>query len=140
MRVKTFAVIDTNVVVSAIMSDGYPNDIIEIVREGNIIPVFDKRMLSEYNEVLSRKKFGFAPQNIYDTLYNIVSNGILINDVEQAKAKFVDRDDIPFFEVKESSGELDSYLVTGNLKHFPKSDSTVTPKELINTMKLFDVF
>lgn len=140
MRAKTFAVIDTNVIVSAMMSNGFPSDILQMVREGNVIPVFDKRMLSEYYEVLSRKKFGFSPQSIYDTLYNIVDSGMLINDVEQAKEQLIDRDDIPFFEVKESSEELDSYLVTGNLKHFPKSDSTVTPKELINIMKMFDRF
>lgn len=117
MRAKTFAVIDTNVVVSAIMSDGYPNDIIEMVREGNIIPVFDKRMLSEYNEVLSRKKFGFAPQNIYDTLYNIVSNGILINDVEQAKAKFVDRESVKNTEVCKRPYRHDCFCYSRSIRY-----------------------
>lgn len=59
MKAKAFAVIDTNVIVSAMMSNGYPNDILRMVQDGNVIPVFDKRVLSEYYEVLSRKKFGF---------------------------------------------------------------------------------
>lgn len=140
MKAKAFAVIDTNVIVSAMMSNGYPNDILRMVQDGNVIPVFDKRVLSEYYKVLSRKKFGFPSQDIYDTLHSVVSNGILINDVERAKEQFIDRDDIPFFEVKESSEELSSYLVTGNLKHFPESDSIVTSRELINIMKMFDRF
>lgn len=138
MKLKSFAVIDTNVIISSLMSDSYPRQTLNLVETQNIIPIFDNRMLKEYYDVLNRDKFHFSSQTIYDTMYVIVDNGILINDVEQAKAKFSDRTDIPFFEVKESSEELDSYLVTGNKKHFPESSSTVTPKELLNIMEKLD--
>lgn len=39
MKAKTFAVIDTNVIVSAMMSNGFPSDILQMVREGNVIPL-----------------------------------------------------------------------------------------------------
>lgn len=139
MKLKTFAVLDTNVLVSATLSKtGFPRDIFTLTENGNIIPIFDERILREYNDVLHYEKFSFDEESIYDTLYPVISNGMLINDVEQAKAKFSDRTDIPFFEVKESSEELDSYLVTGNKKHFPESSSTVTPKELLNIMERLD--
>lgn len=139
MRLKAFAVIDTNVIVSSVISqNSYPSQILNFVDRGNIIPVFDKRMLNEYYKVLSYPKFHFNDRQIYDAMYGIINNGILINNVEQAKAEFSDRTDMPFFEVKESSEELDSYLVTGNKKHFPESPSTVTPKELLNIMERLD--
>lgn len=138
MKIKAFAVIDTNVLVSSLMTDNFPRELIDLVQSKNIIPVFDKRMLNEYYEVLSRDKFGFPLESIYDVLYSTVNNGLFINDVEQAKIELKDKDDIAFFEVKESSGELSSYLVTGNTKHFPKSNSTVTPKEFLNILEMLE--
>lgn len=134
MKLKAFAVIDTNVIISSVYSaSGFPADVLGLVRSGNVIPIFDERMLDEYYKVLHYSKFNgkFTEKDIYDVLYTIVSNGIMINDVEQAKNELQDKEDIPFFEVKESSDEFDSYLVTGNIKHFPESNSTVTPKEFL---------
>lgn len=138
MKIKAFAVVDTNVLVSSLMTDSFPKEIMKLIQNENVIPVFDKRMLNEYHEVLSRKKFGFSSDSIYGVLYSTVSNGIFINDVEQAKIELKDKDDIVFFEVKESSAELSSYLVTGNIKHFPESNSTVTPKEFLNILEMLE--
>lgn len=141
MKFKAFAVIDTNVLISAALTpNGYPSQIFNLVGSGNIIPIFDERMLDEHYRVLKYPKFTFDEQTIYNTLRRIVENGILINDVEQAKVKLNDADDIPFFEVKESSKEFDSYLVTGNIKHFSVSDQpnplhrTVTPEAMVSIM------
>ena len=142
MKFKAFAVIDTNVIVSSIISEnGCPAQVLGLIGKGNIIPIFDKRMLDEYYDVLNRKeKYDFSEQVIYETLYTIVNNGILINDVEQVKIKLKDAKDIPFFEVKESSKEFGSYLVTGNIKHFVVPDQlnsldhTVTPEAMISIM------
>ena len=51
MKIKSFAVIDTNVVVSSVISKtGFPKIIIEYVEEGNIIPIYDKRILNALME------------------------------------------------------------------------------------------
>ncbi len=114
MRIRVFAVIDTNVIVSSIISDcGFPAQVVRLTQDGNIIPIFDGRILDEYYHVLHYPKFHFSEQIIYNTLRRIVENGIFINDVEQARIELKDKGDIPFFEVKESSQDLDSYLVTG---------------------------
>ena len=42
---------------------------------------------------------------------------------------FPDPKDIVFYEVKMS--KEDAYLVTGNIKHFPKNPFVVTPKEMV---------
>lgn len=140
MKIKAFVVIDTNIIISASLKGGFPRDVLDLVDTNNIIPIFDNRMLNEYYEVLNRSHFKFSEQNKYDSLFPIVYNGIMINDVEEAKILLNDVKDLPFFEVKESSEELSSYLVTGNIKHFPASSTTVTPKELINILETLEKF
>ncbi len=141
MKIKAFAVIDTNVIISGLLSPSFPRDVLNLVQSKNVVPIFDKRMLNEYYNVLGRKeKYNFSEQTIYDILYSLVDNGIFINDVERAKVQLKDNDDIPFFEVKESSEEFGSYLVTGNLKHFPESASTLNPKEFLNILNTLERF
>lgn len=140
MRVKAFAVIDTNVVVSGMLADGFPRRVLELIMTDNVIPVFDERVLNEYLEVLSREKFRFSKDDVIEMIWLIAGKGIFIKSVDKAIIQLNDRKDIPFFEVKESSGDLDTYLVTGNLKHFPESASTVSPKEMMNILNYLDRF
>ena len=56
MRIKIFAVVDTNVIVSSIISKtGFPKTILEYIDKKNIIPIYDKRMLDEYYKVLQNQ-------------------------------------------------------------------------------------
>ena len=58
---KHFAVIDTNVIVSAMLKrDSYPAQVLKEVLIGNINLLINESILNEYLEVLSRKKFGLA--------------------------------------------------------------------------------
>ncbi len=60
---KYFAVIDTNVVVSALLNrDSVPGAILEEALTGRIIPILHDDFLSEYSEVLRRPKFKFDRQ------------------------------------------------------------------------------
>lgn len=55
-----YAVIDTNVLVSALLSshtDSATVKVVEKIFTSEVIPVFSKEILSEYHEVLKRKKF-----------------------------------------------------------------------------------
>lgn len=147
MKIKVFAVIDTNVLISAaITKKGFPQDILELIKNGNINPIYDKRILCEYYQVFHYDKFKkenkafFKESDVYDILYNVVSNGAFINNIDTVKETLKDNKDIPFFEVKMSSEELGTYLVTGNTKHFPDSDTIVTPKEMISIMNYLEKF
>ena len=44
-------------------------------------------------------------------------------------------DDIIFYEVAMEKRDEDSYLVTGNQKHYPIKDFIVTPAEMIVVLK-----
>lgn len=132
MKIKAFAVLDTNVLVSAVISSsGYPYDILRLIQSGNVIPIYDERMLNEYKEVFHYDKLKISEETFQQTFTLILKSGLLIQDVETTKAQLLDQSDIPFFEVKESSEEFDSVLVTGNLKHYPEQRDIITPKEFI---------
>lgn len=139
MRFRIFAVIDTNVVVSGTRYKGLPNKFLGYIETGNVIPLFDERILSEYYDVMNRPYLGFKPLEVFDALYSIVSNGIFVNEIEKAKielSKVKDIKDIPFYEVKESTQEFSSYLVTGNLKDFPTDD---IDDSIVNTYTILRV-
>ena len=46
---------------------------------------------------------------------------------------FPDPDDIVFYEVKMSVD--DAYLITGNIKHFPKNPLVVTPLQMVEVLR-----
>lgn len=140
-RIKSFVIIDTNVFVSALLTNsGHPFEILKLVEQGNVIPIFDKRILAEYYRVFCYDKFQLTEEQISGTLYVIIYNGIFVHNVEKTKEKFIDRDDIPFFEVKESSDEFDSLLVTGNIKHFPTDSNILTPHAFLALLKQMERF
>lgn len=69
MKFKAFAVIDTNVLISSVLTPGgFPSRVFDLVGSGNIIPIFDERMLYEHYRVLCYPKFNFNKQTIYNTL------------------------------------------------------------------------
>lgn len=136
--VVAFAVIDTNVIVSSMLGNkpSSTKDIMDLVEHGNIIPLYDMRMISEYWDVLNRF---FTEDIVREKLSALINNGYLVNNVEQTKQFFEDKDDIPFFEVVESSKELDAYLVTGNTKHFPEG-STRSAAFVMDVLKYLNGF
>ena len=57
MRSKIYAVIDTNVLVSALISksiESNPMKVFRAIIQDKIIPLYNDEILSEYNSVLSR--------------------------------------------------------------------------------------
>ena len=135
-----YAVIDTNVLISALLSEHDDAATVQVVRrmiEGKIIPVYSQKIMKEYQEVLSRKKFGF-PQDIVDyLLYAIAKYGVFIEPIP-TDAVLPDMKDLPFYEVVLEKREDDTYLVTGNLKHFPEKDFIVTARQLIDILDNMD--
>ena len=132
MAVNIYAVIDTNVLVSALFSihgESSPAIVIRKIIDGTITPLYNEEILAEYLEVLKRDKFPFR-QNDVDWLINLfIEHGISLNRTSISDEDFCDKDDIVFYEVALS--QKDSFLVTGNIKHFPKKPFIVTPTEMV---------
>lgn len=125
-----YAVFDTNVLVSALMSrreDSPTVVLLDYVLDGSIILLFNEDILKEYEEVLHRKKFDFSDERI-QAVIDLVKSGVHL-DPTISSEDFPDPDDRVFYEV--ALAKDGTYMVTGNLKHFPKSPIVVTPAEMI---------
>lgn len=131
-----YVILDTNVVVSAMLSrlrsDAATAKTLEYVFLGKVVPVYNDEIIDEYIEVLSRPKFRFDKVLINSVINHIRRVGIS-SDRLQSDEEFPDKDDIVFYEVTLSQLKKDehTYLVTGNLKHFPMKSFVVTPREFV---------
>ena len=135
---KIYAVIDTNIVVSALLKmDSYPGSVIVEIFNNRVIPLVNKEIRDEYKEVLNRPKFRFDKNKIKDFL-DVFNEYLIDVEVEKSSNNMKDISDIPFYEVyRESSKRFETYLITGNIKHFPKENNIMTPKDFIeNVVKI----
>ena len=132
---KIYAVLDTNVIVSALLKwDSIPNAILQQCFIGTICPIFNDEIISEYIEVLSRPKFKLNEEIISSIIMGIIHNGIRINP-SHINITLPDMSDKKFYEtVMEAKNQYDSFLITGNIKHFPSSSFIVTPRNMFNTL------
>ena len=130
---KFYVVIDTNVLVSAMLKwDSVPGNVLAFALDGPIVPVFNEAILNEYREVLRRPKFCLTEQIIDAVVGSITEKGISI-DAEHLDIELPDPKDRVFYEVvMEERKTDDAYLVTGNSKHFPVEPFIVTPRQLLD--------
>lgn len=132
---KYSAVIDTNVLVSALLSpknDSATVQVIEKVLKREITILYSDEILNEYTDVLNRKKFNFSKATVDYLIDAIKTFGILKNPSD-AEIILPDIKDVPFYKIILEDEE--SYLVTGNIKHFPKSSRIITAREMINLIE-----
>ena len=127
-----FAVIDTNVIVSALLSSEGNSNPTVVLREtlrGRITPLYNEEIIDEYREVLSRDKFHLQKQNVDTVINHVKRSGLKLQRTKALNEVFPDPKDVVFYEVTLSKD--DAYLVTGNSKHFPQKPFVVTPAEMV---------
>lgn len=132
---KIFAVIDTNVIVSALISkhaDSATVVVLSSVFSEDVTPIYNEDILNEYATVLRRKKFNFSEEFINETISSIIDKGIHSDRINSGDI-LPDPKDLVFYEVALSVEE--SFLVTGNLKHFPKKPFIVSPAEMVEIIE-----
>jgi len=96
---KYYAVIDTNVLVSAMLKwNSIPGSVMELVFDGPIVTILNQQIAREYREVLARPKFHFTKEIIRDVLDNIQSRGIYM-DAERLDIELPAPKDRVFYEV-----------------------------------------
>ena len=131
-------VIDTNVLVAGLLSPfGACGEIVRMVSSGELTLSFDARIISEYNEVLRRPRFGFEDEKAATLLDYIVYRGQAIAPSPLSHS-LPDTDDEPFLEVTLASQSV--CLVTGNQKHFPtercQGAKIMSPNEFLIFFKI----
>ena len=132
---KYFAVIDTNVLVSAALKwHSVPGTVIELAIKGVITPVLNEEILNEYKTVLSRDKFHLT-EELVDAIINGLTRDSVFVTEESFDINLPDPKDVVFYEVVMEKRKSDeAYLVTGNIKHFPKEPFIVTPREILDIL------
>lgn len=131
-----YAVIDTNVFVSALLSkkeDSATVRLLEAVFDGKVVPLYHSDILAEYNEVLHRGKFHLQEKTIQMVLTAIRQYGIEVCPLATGEV-LTDMDDLIFYEVAMAERDR-SYLVTGNQKHYPKRAFIVSPAEMLRIIE-----
>lgn len=129
-----YAVFDTNVLVSALMSsrqDSPTVALLDYVLDGHIVLLYNDEIIAEYEEVLHRGKFSFADERIQAVL-DLVKTGLNLTPTTSNEV-FPDPDDRVFYEVALSRDG--SYVVTGNQRHFPKTPIVVSPAEMLKIVR-----
>ena len=131
----TYAVIDTNVLVSAMLTHNKQSAtflVMEAMFANKIIPLYNEEIINEYEDVLHRAKFGFSEVEVSQYLKSLRQAGIHSQRITSTEY-FPDPKDVVFYEVALS--KEDAYLVTGNKKHFPNKPIVVTPAEMVEILQ-----
>ena len=127
-----YAVIDTNVLVSALITknpEAATAKVVRLLLEQEFVPLYDADIIAEYEDVLHRSKFPILKETADALISFIIENGIESSRVDFEES-MPDEDDRVFYEV--SLSQEDSFLVTGNLKHYPTSPRVITPADFVN--------
>ena len=127
------AVIDTNVLVSAmISSDGNEALLVMAINQGLVVPCYSAEILEEYSEVLLRPRFSFPLGEVDALLDMLRRQGHCLDPVRVTRVSPDPGDDkfIACALVAKAN-----FLVTGNKRHFPKS---ISGPKLVNAAELLE--
>lgn len=133
---KYLAVIDTNIIISSLLSkhkDSPVNLIMNYVKEEKIIPLYCDEIISEYKDVLNREEFSL-PSHIIGSILNLIKEIEINIKPIKTKEKLIDPNDQVFYDTVMTKRKDNSYLITGNLKHFPIRSFIVSPKDMLKIM------
>lgn len=93
---------------------------------GNLKLCHDYKILTEYEDVLSRPRFQSTRWQINSLLGTLDEDGISVVPIPLPKVAFKDESDRKFYEVAKF---YDVPLVTGNVKNFPQDANVMTVDE-----------
>lgn len=101
-------------------------------KDKRICPLYDADIVDEYKDVLQRKKLRINSDAAQTLIDIICTNGMNLQRY-QSNIVMPDEDDRMFYEVPLSKD--DSFLVTGNLKHYPISPRIVSPRDFVSIVE-----
>ncbi len=130
-----YAVIDTNIFVSALITHNPQASTVRILKSlflHRFTPLYNDDIIEEYEDVLSRRKFKLTQEQIRLVIDCVKQNG-MDSPRFPYDGDLPDKDDCVFYEV--ALGKEESFLVTGSLKHFPDTPKVVTASEMMEIIE-----
>jgi len=125
-------VLDTNIIVSALIQPLGPSAAVFLSAMSGKVKLFvTEPVVSEYEEVIKRPRLKRDAEVIKKTLAVIREVGTVVKPDHSVNVS-PDPDDNMFLECAEAAEA--EYLVTGNIRHFPKTwkkTHIVTPQEFL---------
>ena len=139
--VRVCAVLDTNVLASSMISPQSPTRAItDAALNGTILPIISDGILLEYGDVLFRQKFWkyYRAESAVAFLRKLFDVSVKCAPLPLPSGIHMpDSADIVFYTTALASRAAGNttYLVTGNLKHFPPDDFIVSPRALLDILE-----
>lgn len=134
-----YAVIDTNVIVASLLTkhhDSATVRVMDAVYSGKLVPILNEEIISEYRDVLHRRRLGLNVEKC-DFIISLISDLGITLDRIKSDIQMIDEKDRVFYEIALAGAEIgNSKLVTGNVKHYPEVDFVVTPSQLCEMMNI----
>jgi len=117
------AVLDTNVLVSALLFRGAASGIHRMILEGLILPLISPPILDEYTRVLAYGKFGLTSSELEYLLQNEILPWFKLRDTPSTKMRWIpdDPSDDPFIHLVLT--EPSAILVSGDHHILDRRDS-----------------
>jgi len=106
-------VLDTNVLISAVLFGGKPRQILEKAIRGEIRLCLSEPILDELKGVLQRSKFGYSPEMIQFILMELTGIADFVNPTESLHVILEDPDDNKILECAVEAKA--HYVITGDL-------------------------
>ena len=129
------AVIDTNVLVSAMISSaGNEALLLMAIHQGLVAPCLSPEILEEYSEVLTRPRFGFSLDEVQCLLGLLRQRGEMFDPVPVVGIS-PDRDDDKIISCALAAKA--DFLVTGNKRHFPPTERI--GHRIVNAAELLEI-
>jgi putative PIN family toxin of toxin-antitoxin system len=125
------AVLDTNVLVSALLSPtGKPAKIYRLFLAETLDLVISEDVFAEYEDVLHRPRLKIQTTDVDTVLSVIRQYGETVQPIPSTEV-MTDEDDRVFYDTAKSAG---AYLITGNAKHFPQKPFILTPSAFLDLL------
>lgn len=125
------AVVDTNVLVSGLISSGGPPaTIVNAIENGALVPVYSEPIMEEYIDVLLRPDLDLEKSEVFGLLASIDVLGEPVDPAGIDDFVLPDIDDTPFYAAAITA---QCPLITGNLKHFPTDGPVIviSPRQAV---------
>ena len=130
------AVLDTNVIVSVVLTRGGAEaHALDLAAVRKIQIYAAPAILTEYEEVLRRSKFSSVSPRVIDGALELIRRVAILVNPTDTLAVSSDEGDNRFLECAEAADA--DYLVTGNKRHFPaqwKKTVVIGARELVELL------
>ena len=96
-----YAVIDTNVIVSALITKRPDSPVLQVMQRifsGRVCVLVNDEILSEYKEVLTRPKFELNPESVDSVISELQKHCVNV-DASESEVQLPDPKDVVFYNV-----------------------------------------